>query len=118
MADKKKSLLKKFVESGSDFEQLDQSKNASKPVTWQDSKTVIQDIDMPVKQESFLQANQDTSKPASQQKAKISHDGQKTTFYIREDLGKGLRILSVETDRNLSLLANEAIEDLLKKYAK
>ena len=39
----------------------------------------------------------------------------KATYYVDPSLVKRLKILGVETDRDLSELVNEAIGDLLKK---
>lgn len=42
----------------------------------------------------------------------------KVTFWVRSNLVKGLKHLSVDQDRLLSDLANEALSDLLAKYGK
>ncbi len=65
-------------------------------------------------------ADQHTSKTAKQKS--IKPDGQqmkpkKVTYYIKDpDIIKRLKQIGLDTERDLSDLASEAIEDLVKKY--
>jgi len=64
---------------------------------------------------------QDTrrDKPLSQQASKTAkqqRDRKKATFYIEPDLIKGLKLLGIQREKNLSDLVNEAIIGLLEKY--
>jgi len=75
------------------------------------SKTVKQHTSIPAIQHIGKTAKHKTSKPVKQVKIK------KVTYYIKNaDLIKQLKILGVKKERDLSSLATEAIEDLLKKY--
>lgn len=58
---------------------------------------------------------QDTRKTARQQAGKTAAT-KKATYYIKPDLIKRLKFLSIDKERDLSSLVNEAIEDLIKKY--
>jgi len=50
---------------------------------------------------------------------KISEVGERATFYVKPDLLTEIRVLSIRTkEKNLSELVNEAIEDIINKYAK
>lgn len=42
----------------------------------------------------------------------------KTTYYIRRSLEMNLQMLSLQQDRDLTELVNEAIRDLVDKYGK
>jgi len=42
----------------------------------------------------------------------------KATYYINKELTKQLKHLAADTDRDLSNLVNEAIQDLLIKYSR
>jgi len=58
-------------------------------------------------------ADRHTGIPASQQ-----NKPKKVTYYIKKlGLIKNLKQLGLDTDRDLSDLASEAIEDLINKYA-
>lgn len=96
----KKKTMMEFIEKGSDFQQAEQKRengNQTKP-----DKSA----------EAAVETN------AHFQSKKITHIGHQATFYLRKDLIKSLRILAAESDLNQSLLVNEAIEDLLRKYGK
>ena len=82
------------------------------PLSENTSMPVCQDTDILVKQHTSKLACQQTGIPANNIKAKYK----KATYYIRPELIKKLKLLSVETERDLSNLMNEAIELLLKKY--
>lgn len=56
---------------------------------------------------SFKEETQKYSKPATK----------KATYLIEPGLIKDLKILSAETDRDLSNLVSEAIKDLIEKYS-
>ena len=74
-------------------------------------KTVKQHTSIPVIQQDSKTEKHKTSKSVKQVKIK------KVTYYIKNaDLIKKLKILGVKKERDLSSLATEAIEDLLKKY--
>lgn len=71
----------------------------------------------PSQKDSILSSSH-ASKPASQ------HNGEpqerqkpiKATYYIDPGLIKSLKFLSVDVDKDLSALVNEAIHDLLTKH--
>ena len=52
-----------------------------------------------------------TEKETSQATATI-----KATYYIQKELTKRLKYVAADTDRDLSNLVNEAINDLVNKY--
>jgi len=61
-------------------------------------------------------------KPKSQKNSKTENQEagkspKKATYYVRPDLIKGLKYLGADTERDLSSLVNEAIEDFLDKHA-
>ena len=99
---KKIDKLNKYVNEGSGFNQTTDKKKTSKVAKHNDSKIL----------------KQDTVKTELQQNGKISREGEKMTLYFRKDTARGLRVLAAETGEKMSLLANEAIEDLLRKYGK
>ena len=75
------------------------------------SKPVKQLTSIPVKQKNGKTEKRKTSKPVKQEKIK------KVTYYIKKpELIKRLKLLGVKKERDLSSLATEAIEDILKKY--
>lgn len=75
------------------------------------NKTVKQHISIPVIQHNGKTVKHKASKPVKQVKIK------KVTYYIKNpELIKKLKLLGVKKEIDLSSLATEAIEDLLKKY--
>ncbi len=63
-----------------------------------------------------------TSKPERQKNIKTGSQEagkppKKATYYIRPELIKGLKYLGADTERDLSDLVNEAIEDFPNKHA-
>jgi len=84
----------------------------SDPLEWikdtrkgEDSKTTKQKASKPAKQQARKTVSQADSNPL-----------RKAIYYIRPDLIKELKHLGVDTERDLSELVNEAIEDLISKH--
>ena len=83
------------------------------------SKIVKQLTSIPARQQNIKTLKQKTSKPVKQDigKAVKQYAIKKATYYIKKPtLIKELKLLSVESERDLSDLVTEAIEDLIKKY--
>jgi len=58
------------------------------------------------------------SKPAGQQDSREAGGTIKATYYINKELTRRLKHLAADTDRDLSNLVNEAIQDLVIKYGR
>jgi len=69
-------------------------------------------------QEASILSSSHTGKPVSQHDGKLQGKQKpiKATYYIDPALIKSLKFLSVEIDKDLSALVNEAIQDLLTKH--
>lgn len=89
-------------------------------VEQQNSTLLSENASMPVCQDTDKIVKQHTSKPVCQQTGILANNiktkYKKATYYIRLELIKKLKLLGIETERDLSNLMNEAIELLLKKY--
>ena len=102
--------------------------HAVMPVSQHNSKTVSQQAGKPVKQQASKQVRQHAVKPANQHIGMLAKDSpdqpaattkpvlRKATYYIRAELIKPLKLLSVELDRDQSDLVSDAIADLLAKW--
>jgi hypothetical protein len=71
----------------------------------------------PRKQGGAREAKQKAGKPETQKaiKPSIQPGRRKVTYVIASDLVRRLKVLGAETDRELSDLVSEAIEDLIKR---
>ncbi|UPU37509.1 hypothetical protein M1B72_07335 [Geomonas paludis] len=74
--------------------------------------------DTPPSKEADKLENSHVSMPAKQQDGSVREDRKaiKATYYIDPALIKPLKFLSVEKERDLSSLVNEALRDLLVKH--